>query len=389
MSLSWGSWDVRVYAVQAWLGLAPRFAEQEPHIADMIERMATDPAPQVRAQIASDLQVLCEADPERMWRIAETFASSESDSDVVAAFLTRSLHRILRIDPDRAERLIETLRARRPDGKKNPQRSRDSIQWAIGLLAAQLHVGDGRPLARNWIGEWANDITNFADSLHSVATSVRECLFARYLAEAAEQDKLLSDRAQECLTFMVRQSIEVAREARVVFASKDATEEEKVSAGKRYKEAESLVHLAGNQLYFGSGAHANSDRAPGLLTEEARRDFLNDYAELLGLLAQSHEPGTHHHLLELYEYLLPGNPALVLRAMHALLTGRAAAEGYQYESLGLTVVIRIVRRLLADHRSLFDDPEQRQRLSDMLTLFSDEGWPEALQLLYDLPDLLR
>jgi len=389
IGLSWGGWDVRVYAVQAWLGLAPRFAEQEPHIADMIERMAADPAPQVRAQVASDLQVLCKADPERMWRIAETFASDESNSDVVAAFLIRSLHRILRNDFTRAERLIETVRARQPFGKKDPQRSRDNIQWAVGLLAAQLYVGDGRPLARDWIGEWAADITGFADSLHSVTTSLRECLFARYSAEAEEQDRLLSDRAQECLTFIIRHSIEVARDARAVFASKDATEEEKAGAGERYKEAESLVHLAGNQLYFGSGAYDNSDRAPGLQTEEARRAFLDDYAELLGLLARSHEPGTHHHLLELYEYLVPANPALVLGAMHALLTGRAAAEGYQYESLGLTVVVRIVRRFLADHRSLFDDPEQRQRLSDMLTLFSDEGWPEALQLLYDLPDLLR
>ena len=388
IGLSWGSWDVRVYAAQTWLALAPRFAEEEPHVADMLERMAADPAPQVRVQVASDLQVLSKADPERMWRIAEAYASNEPHSGVLAALLARSVHRMLRADCARAERLIEAVRARGAIGNKDPQRSRDDIQWAIGSLAAQLYVGDGRPLARQWIEEWTKDLIPFGDSLCSVVSSLNGCLFQRYGA-AEEEDRLLNDRAQECLTFIVRQSLESARAARAILTSPDTTEEEKKPAVELYKEAEGLIYQACNLLYFGSGAHANSDRVPGLLTEEARRAFLDDYAELLALLARSHEPRTHHHLLELYEYLAPANPALVLGAMHGLLTGRAAEEGYQYESLGLAVVVRIVRRFLADHRSLFDEPDQRQRLSDMLTLFSDEGWPEALQLLYDLPDLLR
>jgi hypothetical protein len=389
IGLSWGSWAVRVYAAQAWLELAPRFAMQEPHIADMLERMAADPAPQVRVQVASHLQLLSKADPERTWRIAEALASAEPHGGVLAALLARSVRQMPRADFARGERLIETVRARAPIANKDAHRSRDDIQWAIGSLAAQLYVGDGRPLAREWIGEWAKDLAAFGDSLDSVVSSLNGCLFERYGAAAEEEDRLLNDRAQECLTFIVRQSLEAARTARAILASTDATEEEKAPAAELYKAAEGLIHHACNLLYFGSGAHANKDRAPGLLTDEARRGFLDGYAELLDLLARSHEPRTHHHLLELYEYLVPANPALVLGAMHALLTGRAAEEGYQYESLGLTVVVRIVRRFLADHRSLFDEPEQRQRLSDMLTLFSDEGWPEALQLLYDLPDLLR
>ncbi|HVU28924.1 MAG TPA: hypothetical protein VHE36_00865 [Sphingomicrobium sp.] len=231
-------------------------------------------------------------------------------------------------------------------------------------------------------------MTRFGDSLDSVVSSLNGCLFKRYRDGAENEDRLLNDRAQECVTFLVGRGLEAARAARKTLAAPDSSEEEKASAADLYKEAEGLIYHACNLLYFGSGTHANKDRVPGLLTEDARRAFLEDYADLLDLLAQSHEPRTHHHLLELYEYLVPANPARLLDAMHALLTGRAAAEGYQYESLGLTVVVRIVRRFLADHRSLFDEPEQRQRLSDMLTLFSDEGWPEALQLLYDLPDLL-
>ena len=64
-----------------------------------------------------------------------------------------------------------------------------------------------------------------------------------------------------------------------------------------------------NQLYFSSGAHAdNRNAAVGLMSVDTMRRFLNDYRPMLALLAASHEPSTHHHLVELYEFLMPGIP---------------------------------------------------------------------------------
>ncbi len=45
MSLSWGGRDVRVYAPEAWVSLAPQFAADHPHIFDQIEAMLADPVP--------------------------------------------------------------------------------------------------------------------------------------------------------------------------------------------------------------------------------------------------------------------------------------------------------------------------------------------------------
>ena len=72
-----------------------------------------------------------------------------------------------------------------------------------------------------------------------------------------------------------------------------------------------------------------------------------------------------------------------------LLVGPAAREGYHFESLGSDVLVRLIRRYLADHRAVFDDDVRRARLVRVLELFSSAGWPEALKLLYELPDLLR
>ena len=73
----------------------------------------------------------------------------------------------------------------------------------------------------------------------------------------------------------------------------------------------------------------------------------------------------------------------------ALIVGPAAREGYQFESFGSTVLVKLIRRYLADHRAVFEDEHRRASLVKVLELFSSAGWPDALQLLYELPDLLR
>lgn len=108
-----------------------------------------------------------------------------------------------------------------------------------------------------------------------------------------------------------------------------------------------------------------------------------------GLLAASHEPSTHHNLVELYEFLIPGDPAGVFDALHALLTGSAARRLSSRKPGVSSHRSDEQTRYIADHRSIFEDENRRAALVEILRLFSDVGWSDALKLLYDLPDLLR
>ena len=144
------------------------------------------------------------------------------------------------------------------------------------------------------------------------------------------------------------------------------------------------------QLYFGAGTRAeDKEDGPGLNNPDTKLRFLADYAAIFGLLQQSREPRTLHYLIELYEYLIPGDPVAVFKAIHAILTGVGAEEEYHYESLGSTAVVKVGKRYIADHRGIFENPERRAMLVEILQLFSEVGWSDALRLLYDLPDLLR
>lgn len=387
--ISWGNGDVRVYAAQSWVSLAPRFAAQFPVIIDQLEAALSDPVAAVRVQVAGNLQVISIAAPERMWAMGERIASQESHAEIIASYLGASMRRFSHSAPERCEAVLAIARGRLNNDLVRDSRGVDELQECLGGWVAQLFAGQGRTLARTWLEEWAADPERYGDLLKSFASSLREAFFQRYRPGADTDDCAVCDRAQEGLGLTIKLATTISAEAYSVLASQ-AADADKQAAGKRYGAAERVLYHAMNQLFFGSRAHAESrNRVVGLPDSAAMKRFLTDYAEILEVLAGSREPGTLHNLIKLYEFLIPGDPIAVFEAIYAILRGRGEAEGYHYESLGSASVVQIVRRYIADHRSIFEEDGRRAKLVAILQLFSEVGWSEAIKLLYDLPDLLR
>ena len=396
MSLGWGNWAVRVYAAESWVSLASRFASEHPVILESLASSLDDPAPAVRLQFVQNMQVISAADPERMWQLAERVAATESHPDIVAALLCRSLIRFGRMDPVRCEALLTIVKDRLATGQLPADEDRSHVPEGLGQWVAILFVGQGRQMARAWLEEFAADPVRYSAALQTFLGMLRGQLFDRYRSNATEESRSICNRAQEGLRIVLTQMSQIAAEARSVLMSSpdEITRDAEI---KRYRAAGMLVEGAANQLYFGSGAYAaqqsqqnsQDEDPPGLLDVSAKAQFLDDYADTLAMLASSQEPSTLHHLIELYEYLIPGNPATVFESVYQILLGRGREEGYHFESLGNTAVVRIVQRYIADHRNIFEDEGRRARLVEILRLFSEGGWAEALKLLYELPELLR
>ncbi|MBB5412150.1 hypothetical protein HDG34_006121 [Paraburkholderia sp. HC6.4b] len=389
MSIHWGNWDVRVYAAEALVSLASRFAVEHPTIADRLQTCLADPAPAVRLQVAQNLQVLFLAAPERMWAMAEQIVTSETDAEIISTFLSNALRRLSRSEPERCEALLGMVKDRLDGDLGGDYPGRNDILESLGGWTAQLYAGQGRTLTRTWLEEWSVDPARYRDLLDAFTSSLRGAFFDRYAPAAHANACAMCDRAQEGLSLILASATTTAAEAYRTLTS-GAPEDDKREAEQHYRAAEMVINHAMNQLYFGSGAHANNqDTAVGLPDAAAKSRFLSEYPAILALLGRSREPSTLHHLIELYEFLIPGNPVTVFEAIHAILLGRGEEEGYHYESLGSTAVVRIVQRYIADYRAIFEDEGRRGRLIAILQLFSEVGWPDALKLLYQLPDLFR
>jgi hypothetical protein len=387
--LSWSNWAVRVYAADAYVSLAACFGAEHPEIVAMFDAILADPVPQVRLQAAQNLQVLSRIAPKRMWALADLIAGDESHEGVLGSFLNHVVPRFTWHDVELCEALIEAVTARRLADEREAKAGRDHIAMALGGLTAQLWVWQDRAKALAWLSAWAGDPVGHRELLTSFLSTLRAAFFARY-ASGEARDPALGDRAQRAAMVILEACSVAAVESYAVATADGAEGETRDAAVARYRAAEQVVGHLMNQFYFGSGAYAGNKEAEiGLKSVDAMRQFLADYQPALELLAGSHEPATHHHLVELYEYLIPGDPSQVFDAVHGLLLGAGAREGYHYESLASTVIVRMITRYIADHRSIFEDDVRRAHLVEMLRLFSDVGWSDALKLLYDLPELLR
>jgi hypothetical protein len=324
-----------------------------------------------------------------MWVLAERVARDEQHNQVLSSFLSHVLPRFIWNDVEKCKAIIEIVRARFQAVERDDKPGRDEVAEQLGGLTGQLWAWQKEPEALDWLTSWADDPTAHREYLTSFLSMLRGAFFARYTS-GEERDAGLSDRSQRAAMVILEACSAAAGSSYATIAKEGLESAERDSAIATYRAAELVVGHLMNQLYFGSGAFAhNREAGIGLVSSDTMRRFLNDYSQMLDLLAASHEPSTHHHLVELYEFLIPGNPAGVFDALRALLLGSAAREGYQYERLAAAVIVRMITRYIADHRSIFEDDGRRAALVAILRLFSDVGWSEALKLLYDLPDLLR
>ena len=70
---------------------------------------------------------------------------------------------------------------------------------------------------------------------------------------------------------------------------------------------------------------------------------------------------------------------------------KSGQEGnYQYESLAIVIVVRIVERYFAEYRDIFQTSKDcQQALIEILDIFVTVGWTEARQLTYRMEEIYR
>ena len=390
--MAWGNLDVRVYAASSIVALAPRFGTDRPDLVDRMEAFLDDPVPTVRLQVAQALNLLWNVARDRMWSMVSEVVAQETHGGVLSFFLAGPMGRLSRQAPERCAHLLSQLLERKwaePFGEEQSGRERDLQSYSN--LTAYLFVAREQPEAWTWIEQWTADLRRGEAYLSPMFFGLREVFFFPFREAPKANELEMAHRAKRLLDFVVDAAIVVATEART-HLHRDADDSAVNTWQPSFVAADRVIHQVCNQLYFGSGAfqrQGDTKSMPGLQSVFAKQKFLIDYANVLDAIATHAQVRTVHNFLELLDYLVEGNPTEVFDRVTKSLLGPAAEDGYQFESLGLDFLVKLVRRYLADHRDIFEDNIRRQKLIEVLELFSSSGWPEPMKLLFELPDLLR
>lgn len=389
--MSWGNWDVRVYVAASYMRLATLSTASAQSMHHRLMQMLDDPAPTVRLQVVQSLNTLWQVDRDQMWKLAARVTTEETDAGVIGFFIGGPLIRLADSAPERCEEFLRVLLDKLPRQEEESS-LRGDFHEAFANIAARMWILGRREAAKGWILSWVGSLADSDAYLWPLISWLREALFASFHEGAGDREREIQVRAREIVHAVVTAATAAMVAAKPVLLDFSTIESDRENAERQYKAGLRLIEHCCSQLYFGSGAFkgGNADSSnSGLRNDEQTRSFLSEYESILDCIASSGNAAISYRLVELYEYLAGAAPERVFDKVAELVVGPAASDGYHYESLALDTVARLVRRYLADFRVVFDDPGRRARLVSVLELFSNAGWPEALKLLYELPDFLR
>jgi hypothetical protein len=347
--------------------------------------LASDAHPSVRHAVALNLAVLFEYAPTRMWKVANSFTKNEQKPSVLAQLLASTFRILRRHDPVRIESMVLHIRDRFPYELVSGSRdARGSLWEHSAQLMAALYVWDDRKKSRARLFEWAINPVIYFDQIRSAVYEVRTAISQGYDADSPEH-KAARTRIQALLAKVVDHS---AAALEAFYALSSDEQKEKQAEGRGFVHA---LEYACAPLYFGSGAHneKNLQNASPVLTDAGKKQFVKNVQQMLSRLGDIAIPHTVYQLIRVLDFLLPGDPALCFDLFAHALTLSGQKHGFQGESLGVDVLVRFVSRSLADYDYIFKDAARRDKLVACLDIFIEAGWPDALRLLYRLPDSLR
>ena len=331
-----------------------------------------------------------------MWELLETFVIERRFTVLIA--LVGSLERLWARDTDRVIKNLEII-AKKTVAAAPPQHE---IHTTLARVHLFHFLQTGHPASEAFIAALIAECDSPRAS-HALMPQLHNCRAGGWLTIGdavttdPKGDKVRS-RTWEFFSKLLSAAQTKLRQAQEALAQLGAhtaldSETAKPFVEKR-KRSSHLVDAVAMQLYFASGAFDERRRRDeqGLSQAQMQR-FWTEGATLFTALAAEMHPHTAYHLIQTFNHLLPCDPReIFLLAANSICSSPKA--GFQHESLAVSEVVKLIERVLADHRDLFkpgnrSDSECLAALLEVLDLFVEAGWAEARQLTHRLEEIYR
>lgn len=374
---SWGSPDARIEAASGLMAVSRHATCDDSDVLDAVQRLASDPAPAVRFQVAQRLMYRYGRDPEWTWRMIERMAGDRSIG-VKRGLVEGPVHSLRGVDPARAAKVAIDIRR----SVAGVSEGRKLTRSCLGILR-NLFVWGQDESASTVIESIADDPVRHLDEVAYLARGFDGVLMA---GANAPLDSARNAARGRSWRFLLGVTETVAATFRLGVDQQKASDvgDERLTEEQMQGLAR-VLDAVGWNIYMASGAHKD-DEAPS--TEVLRRLYLES-GEVITALADVGLPHLSHRLIEALEVLVPIDPRGVFgHVARVVLGGRKGA--YEYDPMAEEVLIRIVRRYLADHREIFQsDEEAQEHLIGVLDTFLAAGSEDARRLIYGLDQIFR
>lgn len=385
---SWGSPLPRIEATAGLILLARHANYATNGVLQAIEQLSHDSVPAVRFQIAARINELYQTAPNLMWGIIEHLCLEEQSYGVLNGLLVYSISRLARV-PTHTDKIVALTKGifdRVTNGS-----GANRVRGQCIALFTLLYVWRDHAVCRGIVFQIAQDAARNPDDANEVPKHLSEPLTYGQSGPPDPAQDSIRYRAFDLLARLLRSARDGWRAIESLHADTpfDAWPE---ADQKKVRSLAYLINSIGDQVYRASGAfddRQQNTRKNRPLTLEEKVRFYREAGSIIDELADVGLASLAHHLLETLENLIPLDPLGVFLRVGRVIRG-GQKGGYQYESLAVDLMVKLLERYLAEYRAIFRESEEcRQTLLDILDIFVQAGWPSARRLAYRLEEIFR
>ena len=379
---SWGSPQSLVGAASGLMFLESQPACSEPSISGAIQRLSRNAEPAVRLQIAGNLHLLERTDAENMWALMASISAQEPSRAVLQA-AAASISNLAGRYPERVVPLIERIFDRIRDGAGSEAVRSTCFNTFLGLF-----LWRGLPACEDRILAVVDAPWETPDIALHLAHTIRDDLTRGPSNPTDPQQESVRQRALWIINRLLESTTEELKRLRQEFSGPLDAIPSEIQA--RLKVIRECIDTIAYQIFFASGAFdLQQNRSGEAPDREQRKRFLKEAESIFDRLANTGLTNVAYNLAATLESLIEFDPAGVfLRLRHVVVS--AHSGGFEFESLAADVVVRTVKRFLAEYRAVLrESSDCRAALVEILDAFVTVGWPGAQQLTYDLEEIFR
>lgn len=339
-----------------------------------IEVLSRDPAVEVRFAIARGLGLLVERETELMWALIDDM----SERDESGAVLERLVGLVRRLLYDQPDELLDRVSAIYARASTLGPRGQDARKACVATTTSRWIWRD-EDQALGFTLDRINGSDEYVGDLEAVQRGFR----SGFGATGVDSRRVLDRAFALALVVLDHVQSQIGQHNAGIAASAS-------SGADTVRRLWHIIDAISNDVYFASGAYDTRRAEPDVAVTRVPIDtFYQSSKSLMHALTATPHPSIIHHVLETLDHLSPANPAEILLDMAGAVE-RGRQGGYEYDSLGASLMVTVVSRYLAQHRSLLQTrADCRVALVRILDTLVSAGWPEATRLTYQLDAAFR
>jgi hypothetical protein len=381
---SFPSWSPapRTYAA---LGI-PRLVsiKSDSELLKAIENLVHDKVPSVRYLVMGELYKIIDNTPDEFWKNVDDRADHELNW-VVQKALCNSLANIISKEENQTVKTLEKL----INNIFSTNDNKDLFDCLTYLLAWLVIIRQN-----TWALQVTNDFSEKPIQLRKPLKRITYYIFEYikpHIIVSSENCKF-ADRGIDWL-MKVTDSVACGVKSMRNIPEEEWNEESEKKLHDIYSIIDEIVMRA---YLYADVNYALRDKGERAIPEEQRKAFYQKIKpvleKILGFTVDREKgyliPSTAQHFMELLNGVLKYDPKGVLH-MAMQVVKSSEALGYHIDSMAIREVVNLVETMLTDYRSDVQNEESLNDLLNLLDVFTNTGWPEALQLVWRLDEIFR